>query len=191
MKYRVRKALFVTTLVAALAAGTLFYDVRSPQNTAAQPLGRQAPPTGQGARAATAGALPESAKSTRTAAATAGAVTTAGAASTRTAAASGVNEAPASYSPAGGSFTGTREYAYYGYVQVQAVVRNGKILKVNVLEHPNDNGTSRYINGVAMPYLVQEAVQAQSAKVSLISGATLSSEAFVRSLSSALSAAGA
>ncbi len=89
-----------------------------------------------------------------------------------------------------GTFTGPTENAYYGYVKVQAIVNNGKIKKVVVLQHPNDNGTSRYINSVAMPYLVKEAVQAQGSNINLVSGATLSSEAFVKSLGAALSQAG-
>lgn len=88
-----------------------------------------------------------------------------------------------------GRYTGATVNVYYGYVKVQAVVKNGKLQNVVVLEHPNDNGTSRYINSVAMPYLVQEAVQAQSAHINLISGATFSSMGFVKSLGSALSAA--
>lgn len=89
-----------------------------------------------------------------------------------------------------GHYTGATVNVYYGYVKVQAVVKNGKLENVIVLEHPNDNGTSRYINSVAMPYLVQEAVQAQNANINLISGATFSSMGFVKSLGSALSAAG-
>lgn len=87
-------------------------------------------------------------------------------------------------------YDGPTVNAYYGYVKVQAVVDHGKLKKVVVLKHPNDNGTSRYINSVAMPYLVKEAVKSQSANIQLISGATFSSEAFVKSLSSALSQAG-
>ena len=37
-----------------------------------------------------------------------------------------------------------------------------------------------------MPYLITEAIQAQSAQVDVISGATLTSEAFAQSLQSAL-----
>ena len=37
-----------------------------------------------------------------------------------------------------------------------------------------------------MPYLQSEAIQAQSARVDIISGATLTSEAYARSLQSAL-----
>lgn len=92
-------------------------------------------------------------------------------------------------SMADGSYVGKREYAYYGYVQVEVMVRNGRISDVKVLEHPNDNGTSRYINSIAVPYLIQEAVQAQSANIDLVSGATLSSTAFVKSLDTAISKA--
>lgn len=89
-----------------------------------------------------------------------------------------------------GRYTGSTVNVYYGYVKVQAVVKKGKLENVVVLEHPNDNGTSRYINSVAMPYLVQEAVKAQNANINLISGATFSSMGFVKSLGTALSAAG-
>ena len=40
-----------------------------------------------------------------------------------------------------------------------------------------------------MPWLTQEAIQAQSANVDIISGATLTSEAFAMSLQSALQSA--
>ena len=92
---------------------------------------------------------------------------------------------------ADGSYTGRREYAYYGYIRVRAVVSRGKLTDVKVLEYPSDNGTSRYINSVALPYLVQEAVQVQSGKVDLVSGATFTSDAFTKSLADALRRAGA
>jgi len=90
-----------------------------------------------------------------------------------------------------GVFTGKREYAYYGYVKLQAIVKNGKLFDVKILEYPSDNGRSRYINSVAIPYLIQEAVDAQTYKIDLISGATFSSSAFVKSLTEALKLAGA
>jgi uncharacterized protein with FMN-binding domain len=92
---------------------------------------------------------------------------------------------------ADGTYDGRREYAYYGYVKVQAVVSNGRLSDVRLYEYPNDNGRSHYINSVALPYLIQEAVGAQSWKVDLISGATFTSEAFTKSLQAALSRAGA
>jgi uncharacterized protein with FMN-binding domain len=52
-------------------------------------------------------------------------------------------------------------------------------------------GSSRYINSQALPLLKQEVMAADSANVDTISGATLTSEAYIRSLSSALQQAGA
>ena len=90
-----------------------------------------------------------------------------------------------------GRFSGRREYAYYGFVRVEAVVKNGRLADVRVLEYPNDNGRSHYINSIALPYLVQEAVDAQSSRVDVISGATFTSEAYMKSLREALRQAGA
>lgn len=90
-----------------------------------------------------------------------------------------------------GTFTGPREYAYYGYVKVQAIVRNGAISDISVLEYPNDNGRSAYINSIAVPYLIQETVGGRTWKVDLISGATFTSVAFVKSLQAALKQVGA
>ena len=91
---------------------------------------------------------------------------------------------------ASGEFTGTRESAYYGYVEVVAVVKDGKLADVKILESPNHAGRSQYISSVALPWLVQEAIQVQKARVNLISGATMTSQAFVRSLDAALKKAG-
>lgn len=88
-----------------------------------------------------------------------------------------------------GTFTGHTENAYYGNVQVAAVVQNGRITAINFLQYPNDNPNSQYINQQAMPYLKQETLQAQNASVSVITGATFTSQAFIQSLSSALSQA--
>lgn len=84
-----------------------------------------------------------------------------------------------------GSYTGSPMDAYYGTVQVKAVVRNSRVVDVQFLRYPNDRGTSRYINGQAMPLLTQEAIQAQSAQVDGVSGATFTSQAFKESLASA------
>lgn len=88
-----------------------------------------------------------------------------------------------------GIYTGSVEDAYYGYVQVQVTVSNGLITDVSFLQYPSDNGTSRFINSQAMPMLKSEAIQAQSARVDIISGASDTSMAFQNSLSSALSGA--
>lgn len=88
-----------------------------------------------------------------------------------------------------GTYTGPEVDAVYGLVQVQAVIQNGKISNVQFLEYPNDRRTSVRINSFAVPSLQQEAIQAQSANVNLITGATLTSEAFQMSLQSALNQA--
>ncbi len=88
-----------------------------------------------------------------------------------------------------GSYTGSVANAYYGNVQVKAIVQGGQLSDVQVLQYPSDRGTSREINGAAMPQLVQEAIQAQSANVNVVSGATQSSGAFQQSLASALAQA--
>ena len=88
-----------------------------------------------------------------------------------------------------GTYTGSVEDAYYGLVQVQAVISNGRITDVIFLQYPNDNQTSRDINGQAMPLLKQEAISVQSANVNGVSGASSTSPAFQASLTSALSQA--
>lgn len=88
-----------------------------------------------------------------------------------------------------GTYTGAEANAYYGWVQVEAVIQNGQIADVQFVEYPQDRRTSQRINSRAVPALQTEAVQAQSANVDMISGATLTSRAFIESLQSALDAA--
>ena len=88
-----------------------------------------------------------------------------------------------------GSYTGNSTDAFYGNIQVQAIISGGKITDVQFLQYPSDRSRSVAINTFAMPNLKQEAIQAQSANVDIVSGATDSSNAFIESLSSALSKA--
>jgi uncharacterized protein with FMN-binding domain len=88
-----------------------------------------------------------------------------------------------------GSFTGSVADAFYGLVQVKAVIKNGLINDVVFLSYPNDRENSVFINNQAMPLLTQEAIAAQSANVDIISGATETSLAFRESLGVALAAA--
>lgn len=88
-----------------------------------------------------------------------------------------------------GQYTGNAADAFYGYIQVKAIINGGKITDVQFLRYPNDRSTSIAINKQAMPYLKQEAVQAQSAQVNIVSGATDTSQAFIQSMASALSQA--
>ncbi len=88
-----------------------------------------------------------------------------------------------------GSYTGSVADAQWGVVQVEAVIKQGKITDVQFLQYPNDRNRSININSVADPQLVSEAIQAQSANVDIVTGATDSSDAFIQSLSDALSQA--
>lgn len=88
-----------------------------------------------------------------------------------------------------GKYTGSISNAYYGNVQVAVTISGGKITNVKFLQYPNSHPTSVAINQQVIPYLQQETIQAQSANVQLISGATFTSEAFIQSLSAALSQA--
>jgi uncharacterized protein with FMN-binding domain len=88
-----------------------------------------------------------------------------------------------------GTYNGDTYNAYYGNVQVAVTIVSGKITAVKFLQYPNTHSTSVFINQQAMPYLQQEAIQAQNANVQLISGATFTSQAFIQSLSSALTKA--
>ncbi|HEX6480270.1 MAG TPA: FMN-binding protein [Ktedonobacteraceae bacterium] len=88
-----------------------------------------------------------------------------------------------------GSYTGSVDDAQWGVVQVKAIITNGKITDVQFLQYPNDRSRSVYINSVADPQLTSEAIQAQSANVDVVTGATDSSLAFIQSLTDALSQA--
>ncbi len=52
--------------------------------------------------------------------------------------------------------------------------------------YPNHTDRSVYINQTALPYLIQETLQAQSANIQMISGASDSSYAYIQSLQGAL-----
>ena len=88
-----------------------------------------------------------------------------------------------------GQYAGNVTNAFFGNVQVKVIIQAGKITDIQWLEYPHDRRTSQEINAQATPWLKTEAIQAQSAQVDIISGATLTSEAFIQSLGSALNQA--
>lgn len=87
---------------------------------------------------------------------------------------------------ADGIYTGPSEDAYYGIIQVQVTVQSGQITSLKVLKYPSDRRTSVLINRQALPMLRDEVISAQNANIDVVSGATLTSEAFIRSLSGAI-----
>jgi uncharacterized protein with FMN-binding domain len=88
-----------------------------------------------------------------------------------------------------GTYTGSVADAQWGYIQVKATIAGGKLTNVQFLQYPNDRNRSIEINSYADPQLSSEAIQAQSANVDIVTGATDSSEAFMQSLSNALAQA--
>ena len=89
-----------------------------------------------------------------------------------------------------GSYTGQVFDAYYGEVQVQANISGGCVASIEVLQYPADRRTSRRINDQALPMLQSEVLRAQSGRIDVVSGATLTSRAYIASLRNALAQAG-
>jgi uncharacterized protein with FMN-binding domain len=76
----------------------------------------------------------------------------------------------------------------YGPVQVQITVRSRRIVSANAIAYPM-GGRDGEINGFAVPALDDETLQAQSATIDTVSGATYTSEGYRQSLQSAIDAA--
>lgn len=85
-----------------------------------------------------------------------------------------------------GKYIGDAVDVFYGNIQVETTILNGKITNIQFLQYPNDRGTSLRINQESNPMLAQEAIRAQSAQVDIVTGATDSSQGFIQSLQSAL-----
>lgn len=87
---------------------------------------------------------------------------------------------------ADGTFTGDTVNTRFGPVQVQITVADGVITDVQVPEYPSSNPRDRQINERALPVLVSETTEAQSADIHMVSGATYTSEGYRESLQSAI-----
>jgi uncharacterized protein with FMN-binding domain len=96
----------------------------------------------------------------------------------------------ASSRPAAGTFTGDAADTRWGPVQVQVTVANGAVTAVTAVEYPQNNPRDVEINQFAIPQLNQEASAAGSARIDMVSGATVTSEGYLQSLQSALDKAG-
>ncbi|MER6694038.1 FMN-binding protein [Streptomyces minutiscleroticus] len=73
-----------------------------------------------------------------------------------------------------------------GTVQVEVVFEGDRIGSVRMLQQPNHPQTT-----AAVPTLIEETLQAQSADIDTVSGATITSEGYRESLQAALDAKGA
>ncbi len=74
----------------------------------------------------------------------------------------------------------------YGPVQVQVLVKNSKIVTVNILEQPSSTAHDLQIGQFAFPQLIHETLTAQSGRIDAVSGATYTSQGYIQSLQSAL-----
>ncbi len=98
----------------------------------------------------------------------------------------GSGATPASRSNYSGQLTGNPVQIPFGTVQVQVTMKNGTITDVQALQMPSDRGHTAQISAYAAPQLRSEALQAQSAQIDSISGATYTSYGYQQSLQSAL-----
>ncbi|OZG57646.1 FMN-binding domain-containing protein [Bifidobacterium tissieri] len=88
-----------------------------------------------------------------------------------------------------GTYTSVASPNEYGEVQLQVVVKDGKITSVNAITYPNHTDRSRSISAQAIPELAERAISKQSSDIQFVSGATETSTAFVNSLQDAINQA--
>ncbi|HET8988020.1 MAG TPA: FMN-binding protein [Humibacillus sp.] len=91
-----------------------------------------------------------------------------------------------SSSSASKTYAGDAIDTRYGPVQVQITVASGKITAVDVLQVPMSDRHDQMINSQAVPIYNDEALQAQSASIDVVSGATYTWEGYTQSLQSAI-----
>ena len=109
---------------------------------------------------------------------------------------SGSSSSSSSSSGSAGTSSGTKTVTgsvastQWGPVQVELTVSGGKITKVSVLQYPSGNPKDEEINDYALPILVQETTDQQSAGIDMVSGATVTSTGYIQSLQSAIDQAG-
>lgn len=88
------------------------------------------------------------------------------------------------------TYTGPVAENPYGPVQVQVEEEGGRIIDVKALQMPTEHALSQEISTQVAPMLRSEVLQAQSAEISIVSGATYTSESYATSLQGALRQAG-
>lgn len=74
----------------------------------------------------------------------------------------------------------------WGNLQVRAIIEGGQLVKIDVIEYPRSTRRSDLISRAALPTLVSEAIENQTAEVNIVSRATDTCVAFVASLEAAL-----
>jgi len=91
---------------------------------------------------------------------------------------------------ASGTVTGSVVDTRFGPVQVSITVSGGHVTDIVAIQLPNGDRRSSSISSRAEPVLRSQALQAQSAKIDGVSGATYTSDAYEQSLQAALDSAG-
>jgi len=102
---------------------------------------------------------------------------------------SGTTGSAGAAAKAGGTYDGDVVQTRFGSVQVQITVKAGTITDVTALKLTDHEGRSVQISNYAAPILRSEVLQAQSADVQTVGGATVTSDAYLTSLQAALDAA--
>jgi uncharacterized protein with FMN-binding domain len=97
-----------------------------------------------------------------------------------------VKARPASKSATGDTVEINEFGRSYGQVAVKATVTGGKLTKVSIAKLDTYDGNSSQIASYALPILLQESVDAGSAQIDGVSGASYTSQAYETSLQSAL-----
>jgi uncharacterized protein with FMN-binding domain len=85
-----------------------------------------------------------------------------------------------------GSYTGDAADTPYGTVQVEAIISGGKINNVVFIKMPDDQPHSREVTAMSEPQLKQNTLEAQSAIIDFVSGATSTCYGYKESLQKAL-----
>jgi uncharacterized protein with FMN-binding domain len=96
------------------------------------------------------------------------------------------SSASSTAAPAARTLAGQAVQTRYGTVQVQVVLSGSTIQSVGFLQLTANDPRSEEINSQAAPILVQQTMQAQSANIDGVSGATYTSQGYQQSLQSAL-----
>jgi len=171
-----RRYQIVLGATAAGLAGVLSYHTVSAGNgVTVQATGSASSSTGSASTSAGAG----SSSTTASTPTTAGSSSSAQAAPSTTTTAPSVRRAQ-----------GSEEQYRYGLLELQVTVSGGRITNVQPMVDEATDPRSAQINSEAVPMLSQQVLQAQSANIDGVSGASYTSAAFEASLQSALNKLG-
>ena len=110
--------------------------------------------------------------------------------STTAAKRSSTTATPRTTVPAPRSVDGSAIATKFGPVQVRVTVQGTRIVDVQNVQMPASHQRSAEITQQATPVLRSEVLQAQSARINILSGASYTSQAYAQSVQSALDRAG-